>query len=82
MARRDHLYWFGRYEYVEHSHVNRGHCGDRWKYIWTPATIKNGFGVIPMYDETLDKEYETRICLPSKICDIYNLELGRTIIEL
>lgn len=69
----DHQYWYG--ECLFDYHVNRGMCGQVWHYIWRPATIKDGYAVIPRYDELLDREYDEKRILPDKIKSITTTQI-------
>lgn len=78
----DHVYWAGLYEYTNGTFRGGWGTYKQWRYDWTPAVIKNGFATIERYDSVLNKKYVNKYYLPKMYADIYNLELGRTIIEL
>lgn len=79
---KDVATWFGLYEYERGSWRKHGWDGHSVRYYWTPSIIKDGYAIINRYDELVESEYEQKFYLPELIERIYNLELGRTIIEL
>lgn len=73
--------WAGSYRYTNGSHVHRGYS-HHYRYSWTPSVIMDGYAVIKMYDDVLDREYEKKFTLPTEYANICNLKYGVDIIEL